>query len=85
MSARTLRRRLAERGLTPAGLIDDLRRQLAQRYLAEDAYSLGQITYLLGYSDLPTLTRAVRRWTGTTPTKWRSELRAIPPSSPPDS
>ena len=84
MSPRSLRRRLAEQQLTPAGLITELRQQLAESYLAEGTYSLGQITYLLGYSDLSTFTRAVRRWTGTTPTRWRSELHEIASSSPPN-
>jgi AraC-like DNA-binding protein len=74
MSDRTLARRLAEDGLTPAGLVDDLRRQLANRYLAERAFPLARITYLLGYSDLSTFTRAFRRWTGRTPSEWRAEL-----------
>ncbi len=81
MSDRTLARRLAEGGLTPAGLVDDLRRQLANNYLTERAFPLGRITYLLGYSDLSTFTRAVRRWTGRTPSEWRAELLRAPPSS----
>ncbi len=84
MSDRTLARRLAEDGLTPAGLVDDLRRQLADRYLAERAFPLGRITYLLGYSDLSAFTRAFRRWTGRTPSEWRAELHAPQsPASPP--
>ena len=82
MSARTLRRRLAEHGLTPGDLVEQLRRELAKKYLAENPYPLGRITYLLGYGDLATFTRAFRRWTGTTPSKWRADLRQIPTSSP---
>ena len=74
MSERTLARRLAEDGLTPAGLVDDLRRRLADRYLAARGFPLGRITYLLGYSDLSAFTRAFRRWTGRTPSEWRAEL-----------
>jgi AraC-like DNA-binding protein len=73
MSDRTLARRLAEHGLTPARLVEELRQQLADRYLAERAFPLGRITYLLGYSDLSAFTRAFRRWTGITPSEWRSE------------
>jgi AraC-like DNA-binding protein len=81
MSARTLARRLAEQGLTPARLVEELRRELADRYLAERAFPLGRITYLLGYSDLSAFSRAFRRWTGRTPSEWRAELLQIPPSS----
>ena len=84
MSDRTLARRLAEDGLTPAGLVEELRQQLANKYLAERAFPLGRITYLLGYSDLSAFTRAFRRWTGRTPSKWRAELLHTPqpPSTP---
>ena len=80
MSVRTLARRLAEQGLTPARLVEELRQQLANRYLAERAFPLGRITYLLGYSDLSAFTRAFRRWTGRTPSEWRAELS--PPRRP---
>jgi AraC-like DNA-binding protein len=84
MSDRTLARRLSEDGLTPAGLVEELRQQLANKYLAERAFPLGRITYLLGYSDLSAFTRAFRRWTGRTPSKWRAELSHAPqpPSAP---
>jgi AraC-like DNA-binding protein len=81
MSDRTLARRLAESGLTPAGLVDELRRQLAGRYLAERAFPLARITYLLGYSDLSAFTRAFRRWTGRTPSQWRAERLDGAPSA----
>jgi AraC-like DNA-binding protein len=82
MSDRTLARRLAERGLTPARLVEELRRQLATKYLAERAFPLGRITYLLGYSDLSAFSRAFRRWTSHTPSEWRAELLYALESSP---
>jgi AraC-like DNA-binding protein len=86
MSNRTLARRLAEEGFTPAGLVEELRRQLASKYLAERTVPLGRITYLLGYSDLSAFSRASRRWTGRTPSEWRAELQQIPqPSASPGS
>ena len=78
MSNRTLARRLAEDGHTPAGLVEELRQQLANKYLAERAFPLGRITYLLGYSDLSAFIRAFRRWTGRTPSRWRAELLHAP-------
>ena len=78
MSDRTLGRRLSEDGLTPARLVEELRQQLAHKYLAEREFSLGRITYLLGYSDLSAFTRAFRRWTGRTPSNWRAELLHMP-------
>lgn len=82
MSDRTLARRLAEHGLTPARVVEELRQQLANKYLAEHPFPLGRITYLLGYSDLSSFTRAFRRWTGRTPSEWRAELLNTPRPSP---
>jgi AraC-like DNA-binding protein len=84
MSERTLARRLAAHGLTPAGLVEEMRQQLATRYLAERSFPLARITYLLGYSDLSAFTRAFRRWTGRTPSEWRAGLlhKPQPPSGP---
>jgi AraC-like DNA-binding protein len=79
MSDRTLARRLAAGGLTPAGLVDDLRRQLANTYLAERGFPLARITCLLGYSDFSAFTRAFRRWTGQTPSEGRAELLSAGP------
>jgi AraC-like DNA-binding protein len=81
MSDRTLARRLAEHGTTPALLVERLRQQLASRYLAERDFPLGQITYLLGYSDLSAFSRAFRRWTGHPPSEWRAELLHAPHAS----
>jgi AraC-like DNA-binding protein len=81
MSNRTLARRLAEEGFTPARLVKRLRQQVARNYLADRAIPLGRITYLLGYSDLSAFTRAFRRWTGRTPSEWRVELSHSPPPS----
>jgi AraC-like DNA-binding protein len=83
MSDRTLTRRLAEDGRTPAGLVEEVRQQLANEYLAGGAFPLGRITYLLGYSDVSAFTRAFRRWTGRTPSEWRAELLHNPPPSAP--
>jgi AraC-like DNA-binding protein len=82
MSERTLARRLAEHGLQPARLVEEVRQQLANRYLAERTFPIGHITYLLGYSEPTAFTRAFRRWTGQTPSERRAQLLHTPQSSP---
>jgi AraC-like DNA-binding protein len=67
MSTRTLQRRLRARGIVYAGLVDEVRRYLSSKYLAEGNLSLGEIAYLLGYSESSAFNRAYRRWTGRTP------------------
>jgi AraC-like DNA-binding protein len=44
---------------------------MALRLVKEDEYSLGQIAYLLGFSDQANFSRAFRRWTGGPPTEYR--------------
>ncbi|WP_051278007.1 AraC-like transcriptional regulator QhpR [Solimonas flava] len=67
----TLQRRLAEHGCSYAGLVEDVRRELATRYLAERHLPVGDIAGLLGYSELSAFTRAFLRWFGVAPTQAR--------------
>jgi len=75
MSSRTLERRLKAQGLSYRQVLDDLRQQLAERYLGDERLGLSQITYLLGYSEPTAFNRAFRRWTGSTPTHFRNTAR----------
>jgi AraC-like DNA-binding protein len=58
MSTRTLQRRLRERGMVFAGLVDEVRRRLSARYLAHGTLTLGEIAWLLGYSESSAFNRA---------------------------
>jgi AraC-like DNA-binding protein len=76
LSPRTLQRRLADEKLTFAEVVDGLRRELAQAYLREPDRALGEIAFLLGYTELRAFLRAFKRWTGTTPSSYRKRLAA---------
>ena len=73
MSARTLRRRLADEGLVYKHLLDDLRQKLALSYLSDKSISLKQVAYLLGYADLAAFNHAFHRWTGASPSTYRKK------------
>jgi AraC-like DNA-binding protein len=75
MSERSLQRRLADEGVTFDALLDDLRRELALRYLADEKVAIAEIAYLLGYSEPSAFHRAFKRWTGTTPAEARQQRR----------
>jgi len=75
MSVRTLARRLGELGVSFAQILDELRHDLALRYLRDPNLSLSQIAFLLGYSELSAFSHAFRRWTRTTPGEWRTKYR----------
>jgi AraC-like DNA-binding protein len=67
MSDRTLQRRLAAEHTTFDALLDEIRHQLALRYLADPKIAVSEVAYLLGYSEPSPFHRAFRRWTGATP------------------
>jgi AraC-like DNA-binding protein len=67
MSERTLRRRLADAGTSYQGVLDDVRRGLAEDYLRSTALSVQEIAELLGYSEATNFCRAFVKWTGATP------------------
>ncbi len=69
---RTLQRRLARAGTSFESLRDGARREAAVLYLADTALSIGEIGYLLGYSEPAAFHRAFKRWHGTTPQAFRA-------------
>jgi AraC-like DNA-binding protein len=79
LGVRTLQRRLDERGLVFKTLVEEIRRDLALRYLGDEGPSLTEVAFLLGYSEVSAFNRAFRRWTGGTPLSHRK--RALAPAS----
>jgi AraC-like DNA-binding protein len=63
----TLRRRLQAESVTFAGLLDELRCEVAIEYLNAGHHSVNQIAYRLGFSDPAPFSRAFKRWTGRSP------------------
>jgi len=74
MSLRTFQRRLRDNGTVYRELVDDVRRDLAGKYLANPRYSITEISYLLGFSEPSSFARSFRRWNGTSPTAVRQAL-----------
>jgi AraC-like DNA-binding protein len=72
VSQRTLARRLSLEGLTFSDVLENLRSDLAERYLINDELSISQIAWLLGYQEVSAFTHAFKRWTGKTPREARS-------------
>jgi AraC-like DNA-binding protein len=70
-SVRSLQRRLSAAGTSYQEVLDSTRRDAASRYLNDRALSIGEVAYLLGYSEPAAFHRAFRRWNGTTPQEFR--------------
>ena len=67
-----VQRRLADEGFTFDAILDDLRRDLALRYLSDKRIAIAEVAYLLGYSEPSPFHRAFKRWTGSTPNEMRN-------------
>ncbi|MDI3389106.1 AraC family transcriptional regulator [Streptomyces sp. B-S-A8] len=72
---RTLQRRLAAESTTFAEILEDVRRDLALRYLTTTDLPLGQVAAMSGFADQSGLSHAVRRWRGTSPSEVRRRVR----------
>lgn len=72
MSRQTLYRRLKKEGVSFHELVEQVRQDKAMRYVAADHYALGEIAFLLGFSELSAFSRAFKRWTGLSPAQYRA-------------
>jgi AraC-like DNA-binding protein len=71
ISARSFHRCLAEAGTTYRSLLDDTRRERAERLLRDTDLPVAAIAERLGYADTSNFSRCFRRWCGTTPRAFR--------------
>jgi AraC-like DNA-binding protein len=72
MSRRTLARKLSDEGLNFTEILQQLRRDLAVRYLDDRKLHVSKIAWLLGFNELSAFTHAFKRWTGKTPRQMRT-------------
>jgi AraC-like DNA-binding protein len=75
MTRRTLTRRLSafDTGFQP--LVDEIRFEVARQMLEDTKMEILEISALMGYAGPNAFTRAFRRWSGTTPAKWRTKTK----------
>ena len=70
---RTLHRRLKAHGTSFRQLVDDGRFTIALQMLESSSASLRQIAAALDYADVRAFNRAFKRWSGTSPARWRRQ------------
>jgi len=68
---RTLQRTLQDNGTSFSALVDDVRRARALALLRSGA-AVAEVAWLVGYSEPSPFVRAVKRWTGGSPSALRS-------------
>lgn len=73
MTERSLQRRLKDEAVSFNTVREDVRKQLARRYL-DDKLAISEISFLLGFSEPSAFFRAFKRWTGMTPLEARGAV-----------
>lgn len=73
MHQRTLNRRLCAEGTSFRDLLDAARYDIARQLLRDTDLPVLEIAAALDYSECAAFVRAFRRWSGTSPTAWRTE------------
>lgn len=68
---KALQRRLGAEGTTFAELVDQTRREAADRLLSDTDLSLDHLSRQLGYAEQSVFSRSCKRWFGTTPSAYR--------------
>jgi len=73
-STRTLQRNLSKEGSSISGVVDQWRFKTALKLIEEPSKSIKEISEKLSYSNVPNFERAFRRWTNTSPGRYRDML-----------
>lgn len=75
MSRRSLERRFKQAtGVTPLGYLQQLRVESAKRLLEEGSQTFDEITYLVGYEDIPFFRKVFVRLTGLRPKEYQQRF-----------
>jgi AraC-like DNA-binding protein len=79
LSPRTLRRRLREENTSFRKLLDELRAEMAIKYIRETDLSMDEIAAALGFSEPAAFRHAFRRWTKAAPSRFRELGSSLSP------
>jgi AraC-like DNA-binding protein len=74
---KALRRRLVAEGTNFNAVVDDVRRDLAERYLRDTDMTLTHLARELGYAEQSVLNRSCQRWFGASPGALRERWRRV--------
>jgi AraC-like DNA-binding protein len=74
MSVSTFHEKLKKAGTNYQQLLDQTRKELAEQYISQADISLSEISYLLGFTDSSSFSRAFKCWFGVSPRAFRNNL-----------
>ncbi|MEJ7603396.1 MAG: AraC family transcriptional regulator [Kofleriaceae bacterium] len=79
LTGRSLQRRMKDEGTSFQLVREQVRQELAHRYL-DEGLAIAEISFLLGFSEPSAFFRAFKRWTGQTPVESRAQRRELSPA-----
>ena len=53
-------------------LLNEVRSELADKYIRDNQLSLTEISFMLGFSEMSSFSRAFKRWKGESPSAFRT-------------
>jgi AraC-like DNA-binding protein len=74
MTPRTMNRRLRQEGQSFRGLLKEVRQDLAEQYMLDDSLTLTEISFLLGFAEMSSFSRAFKKWRGVSPSEARRSV-----------
>ncbi|HEX5661192.1 MAG TPA: AraC family transcriptional regulator [Polyangiales bacterium] len=81
LNVSTLRRALSDEGTTYRRLREELRSELAERYLSDRALTVSEVAFLLGFATVAAFSKAFRRGHQVPPTTYRARVRHSLPAA----
>ena len=74
MSVRSLQMKLKDEGTSYQKLLNSVREYLAVSFLKEHHISKGEISELLGFSEISVFSRTFKKWTGQSPSEFQLQF-----------
>ena len=74
MTPRNMHRKLQKQDTAFKLLLTDVRKELAQQYIQDRSKTLTEISFLLGFSEVSSFSRAFKGWTGKPPSEARQSV-----------
>jgi AraC-like DNA-binding protein len=74
MSPRNMHRKLQKEGTSFKQLLTGVRKELALQYIQDRSKTLTEISFLLGFSEVSSFSRAFKGWTGRPPSEARRDV-----------